>query len=106
MFSSAYAVPPVVFWLYCSGCPVLAVLSWPYIDIDARARNYERKNQGALKYERDILWRAEEEHKKSRSGKKERKKSWSAGAQNLKPKKERQSTRTISPSSAKGQARS
>jgi hypothetical protein len=41
-----------VFWLYCSGCPVLAALSWLYIDIDARARNYERKNQGAVARQR------------------------------------------------------
>jgi hypothetical protein len=49
---SACPVLPVLFRLFCSACPVLvsysgypvlAVLSWPYID--ARARNYERKNQ-------------------------------------------------------------
>jgi hypothetical protein len=58
---STCSLPPVLFWLSCSGCPVLAALSWPCID--ARARNYERENRGSQMYVRE----------KSRSAKKARK---------------------------------
>ncbi len=82
--------------IFSSGCPDLAVLSWPYID--ARARNYERKDQWSQMYVREKSRSAKKSAKNLGARKKSAKiqgarerESANAKAQNLRPKKERES---------------
>jgi hypothetical protein len=75
-------------------------MSWPYIDIDARAQNYERENHGAPKYECENHGEPKYEREKPRSAKIQRRGDAIAKARNLRPKTERESA-----SAAKNSAR-